>query len=570
MLGGDASLGDMANLKRKIRLEIAVLAVAIYFAAILNLPFWRAVRRAVDPHSLYDVMFLAAVAVAVVAVFNLVLTILGTRHTFKPLVMLLLPVTAAASYFMWEYGIVIDVHMIRNVFETDPREAGDLTTLHMIVAVLLGGVLPTVAVWFWPIDYRPFWSEVKYKTGVGVVSAVLAALAVVPFMGAATSVFREHTELRLTLTPSNYLAALQRYAAKHRITERAIAAPVGEDAKLGNLFARDKTKSLTVLVIGETARAANFSLNGYDRQTNPRLSAVPDLLYFSSVRSCGTDTAQSVPCMFSTVGRKGFSSDIARRQEGLLDILKRVGFDVLWRENQSGCKGVCERVRVEVLTESKTPTFYDNGESHDEVLLSGLPETIAGLQGHAVIVMHMMGSHGPAYFKRYPRKFETFTPACKSTNVSRCTSDELRNAYDNTITYTDHVLAELIDILRRGDAQGVPTSMIFVSDHGESLGENNIYLHGMPYAIAPDYQTHVPMLAWFSPAFRSATGLDAACAGNQTALKLSHDNLSHTLLGMLGVETKVYDPALDIFAACRPRPARSEPPRAGIQAAPQL
>ncbi len=556
------------RLHRPIRLEWVTLAVAAYFVTILNLPFWRALFTAVAPSRTYDWMFIAASFAALLALFNLALTILGTRFTFKPLVILLLPVTAAVGYFMWEYGVVIDANMVQNAFETDAREVGDLLSMGMIAAVTIGGLLPAVLLWRLPIAYRPFLKEAAAKVPVCLFSAAAAGAAILAFFMDFTSVFREQKDLRLTLLPTSYIAAVQKYGNKKLKRTPAAAKAFATDAKRGPAWTIPTRRSVTVLVIGETARAANFSLNGYPRETNPRLAKIPGLINFPNVMSCGTDTAQSVPCLFSGAGRAHTSSDISLRREGLLDILKRSGFDVLWRENQSGCKGVCARVPTENLTSSKLPAFFNNGESNDAVLVHGLEEKITASPGDAVFVLHMMGSHGPAYHKRYPAEFERFTPVCKSSQFSHCTSEEIVNAYDNSIVYTDHVLGELAVLLAKQDAAGRPASMIYVSDHGESLGERNIYLHGMPYALAPKVQKHVPMVVWLSPLYQAAFGVDTACLSRRSADELSHDNIFHSVLGLLDIETKAYASNLDIFAPCRKPPLNhgttlaTEPPAA--------
>jgi lipid A ethanolaminephosphotransferase len=355
----------------------------------------------------------------------------------------------------------------------------------------------------------------------------------------------------------NYMSALANYSKKKVSLKPAAVKPFGIDAKRGPSWTTPTRKSVTVLVIGETARAVNFSLNGYARETNPRLAKLDGLINFPNVTSCGTDTAQSLPCMFSGAGRAKTSSDISRRREGLLDIIKRAGFPVLWRENQSGCKAVCARVATENLTTSKIPQFFHNSESSDAVLLHQLEDKIAAAGSDAVIVLHMMGSHGPAYYKRYPPEFEKFTPVCKSSQFSHCTGEEIVNAYDNTILYTDHVLGELAEKLKALDAAGQPASMIYLSDHGESLGEKNIYLHGMPYALAPQVQKHVPMVMWFSPLYQKTFGLDTACLAQRSKSEFSHDNFFHSVLGLLDIETKPYAPELDIFAPCRKQSAQA-------------
>lgn len=308
--------------------------------------------------------------------------------------------------------------------------------------------------------------------------------------------------------------------------------------------------TLTVLVIGETARAANFALNGYARATTPQLAAEAGVINFRQVRSCGTSTAVSLPCMFLDVGRAGFSDTLAARRENLLDVLQRSGYAVLWRDNNSGCKGLCDRVQHDELMSAGVAGLCVGGECYDEILLHGLQESLDAFVGDTVIVLHMKGSHGPAYYLRYPEAFEHFTPVCKTNQLDRCERETIVNAYDNTLRYTDHVLARTIALLRR-NADRFDASLLYVSDHGESLGERGLYLHGVPYALAPSEQTHVPMLMWLSKSAESRYGIDAACLRGRQDEPLSHDNLYHSALGLLGVRTRLYRPESDLFRKCR-------------------
>ena len=543
-------------MKRSIALETACLLAAVYFASALNAPFWSRMTAAVQPAEASDWVLLAATAVLLIALFNLALTILATRHTVKPLLAVLFPLTAAVGYFMGAYGIVIDTHMVRNAFETNTAEATDLVNAGLLLHVGLFGVLPAIVVLVWPIAYRPFWTEVRRKAVIGFATLPVVVALVWLFFMDFTSLFREQRTLKYTLTPSNYLVATAGYLRSLSPASAVVASPFGADAHVVHeATAGAGPKTVTVVVVGETARADHFSLNGYARATNPELSKIAGLVSFRHVTSCGTDTAHSVPCMFSGVGRANTTSDIALRQEDLLDIAQRAGLDVLWRENQTGCKGVCLRVPTETLTHEHLHAYCDDGECHDAILLAGLEKRLAATTKDALIVLHMMGSHGPAYFKRYPQSFARFKPECKETQFSHCTADELINAYDNTILYTDHVLADLIGLLQRVAGRGIATSMIYMSDHGESLGENNLYLHGMPFALAPEVQTHVPMLVWLSPEMAAARAIDPACVAAKSDAELSHDNLFHSVLGLNDVATAVYDPALDIYATCRPKAA---------------
>jgi lipid A ethanolaminephosphotransferase len=307
-----------------------------------------------------------------------------------------------------------------------------------------------------------------------------------------------------------------------------------------------------VIVVGETARAMNFSLNGYGRETNPELSRQPGLVNFTNVESCGSATAVSVPCVFSALARDDYSDSRAKSQEGLLDVLSHAGMRVLWRDNNSGCKGVCDRVeREDVSLAVPGDPLCDGDECHDEKLLAGLPELIRTEQRDLVIVLHQKGSHGPAYWKRYPARFARFGPVCATNELEKCDRKAIVAAYDNSILYTDYMLSSVIDILRQASQEGqVDTAMLYFSDHGESLGEKGIYLHGAPMIVAPAEQIRVPMMLWLSDRFAARFHIDQRCLAARSNQAFSHDNVFHSVLGMLNITTAVYDPSLDLFQAC--------------------
>jgi lipid A ethanolaminephosphotransferase len=538
-------------MKRPLRPEAVNFCVAAYFVAVLNIAFWRQFLAAVAPRTTYELLFVAATMVVAFCLLVLFLGLFALPRVFKPVMTVLLLVSAAAAYFINEYGVVIDVDMVRNVFLTNKAEAADLITIKLFSYILLLGGLPSLLLWACTIAYRPFWQELWFRTKATAALVTVIVVAALPFAQNMTSVFREQRILQHVFTPLNYLSALMDYARPYLRSSAMASVPFGEDARRGGAWSGRPSQSLTILVIGETARAANFSLDGYGRDTNPLLSKVPDLINYTRAISCGTATAQSLPCMFSGLGRAGQTGKRNVQRDGLLQILQRAGFSVLWRENQGGCAGVCKGVPTEILEGAGTRALFELGESRDENLVKGLQEKIDGMQGHAVVVLHMMGSHGPAYYKRYPSEFERFQPACKESQFSRCQRSEIVNSYDNTIVYTDYVLAQVIELLASNDSRGIPSAMIYLSDHGESLGENNIYLHGLPYAFAPDLQKHVPMLLWVSQKMRADFQIDTTCLERRRHQPVSHDNFFHSVLGLLDVETKEYTPDLDIFAGCR-------------------
>jgi lipid A ethanolaminephosphotransferase len=252
--------------------------------------------------------------------------------------------------------------------------------------------------------------------------------------------------------------------------------------------------------------------------------------------------------MFSPLTRDQYSYEGGLSNENLLDVLARAGFHVEWWDNNTGDKDVAKRVTSRMMTAADGAEFC-TPECIDGVFLKRLDELAAGITQNTVVVLHQIGSHGPSYWLRYPPEQERFAPACQTAELTECSSEEIVNAYDNTIAYTDWFLAQVIDRMQAQDR--VIPAMFYVSDHGESLGEGGLYLHGTPYFMAPDYQTHVPMVVWMSDRFRDTLALDAACLASARENDASHDNMFSTVLGMLDVSTSARDPALDLAGACR-------------------
>jgi lipid A ethanolaminephosphotransferase len=353
------------------------------------------------------------------------------------------------------------------------------------------------------------------------------------------------------VTPANLLDSTYGYVAEALKSPLTIT-PVGEDATRGDHLKAVQRPVVTVLVVGETARADHFSLNGYERETNPELAAW-HVVYFEDVSSCGTATAVSLPCMFSDLTRSDYSKSGAKSRDGLLKVVSRAGFQTEWLDNNAGCKGVCDNVDTWISEGMDTEGMCIDGECYDDILLDKLDESLAratrGPHQDRLIVLHQNGSHGPAYYRRYPEAFRRFTPDCRSDEFSDCSREEIVNSYDNTIYYTDHFLARIIDKLD-DYSDRMDTALLYVSDHGESLGEYGLYLHGTPYMLAPSSQTHVPMLFWMSTNYRQDFGVDPQCLESRRATRLSHDYLFHSVLGMLDIATAARDSQLDLFDGC--------------------
>jgi len=536
-----------------------VLLVSAWLALVGNLPLWRTLWALPEHTGWRGLIFSLALAVWIGSALAVLLSLVAWPRIFKPLVLLLLLVAAASAYFMMQYGVVIDATMMANVVNTDPREVRDLLAWPLVTSLLLVAVLPGLWLLRQPIRWRPWWAQAWRNLLVAVLAVgVLGAVTLASYQDLA-SLMRNHKHVRYLFNPLNVLYGGGKLAADALPRATKSLQPIGLDAKLGPTHAAAQRTPLVVLVVGETARAANFSLGGYPRLTNPQLTQLQSqggLTYFTDVRSCGTNTQASVPCMFSHQGKEAHE---ASRQpyENLLDVLQRAGLAVLWLDNQSGCKGLCERVEQVITRTLDDPALCRGGECFDEIMLKDLDQRIARLDATrrargVVVVLHQMGSHGPAYFRRSPPPFKKFMPECETNVLQNCPREQLVNSYDNSIVYTDHVLASTVRWLQgAGQQRPVDTALVYVSDHGESLGENNLYLHGLPYALAPKFQTHVPMLTWLSPAMQARLGVRPDCLQKNASAALSHDNLFHSMLGLLDVNTSLHKPALDVFAACR-------------------
>ncbi|MEL4169111.1 phosphoethanolamine transferase [Pseudomonas sp. ZS001] len=534
---------------KAVRPEWVTLVASAFLLVAFNTVLWEHLLSITATDGRGMLMGLAFV-VMIFCAFNLVLTLVAFRPVLKPVLILLFLISAGVAYFMAQYGVLIDAGMFRNFAETNATEVRDLLSLKLFAYLGLLGVLPSWLLWKMPINYRRWPRELLSKLLVGMVSAaVIGGVALINYQGL-SSLFRNHHELRLMVVPSNYIGASFGYLREQVASAEQPFIRLGEDASRDPAWQTHARKSLTVLVVGESARAENFGILGYNRDTTPNLDHEAGLIAFTDVHSCGTETAVSVPCMFSNMGRKDYDASKARNEEGLLDVLKRAGLEVIWRDNQSGCKGTCDRVTVQDVSNLKDPDLCANSECRDEILLQGLQHFIDTLDKDTVLVLHQMGSHGPEYFKRYPKQYEHFTPVCESNALNNCSRESIVNGYDNTLVYTDHVLSTLIDLLRANQDK-VDTAMLYLSDHGESLGEYNLFLHGTPYMLAPEQQKHVAMLAWFSDSYQKSFSVDTHCLQLSRQKPLSQDNLFHSMLGLLEVNSKVYNPDLDMFANCR-------------------
>ncbi len=425
-------------------------------------------------------------------------------------------------------------------------------------------MLPLALLWRVQVQPRRSWPRALGARALLLVGAAAVLVgSVLASYQPLSALMRNDKSLRYRITPANALWSTGAVLAADLKGAARPREPIGLDARLGPSAAARQRPLLLVLVVGETARSANWGLTtgprADGRDSTPRLRALP-VVDFGVVQSCGTNTETSVPCLFAPVGRRDHDEQRIRGQESLLHLLARAGVTVHWRDNQSGCKGVCDGLPGDRPTPATAPGLCDGDRCLDEALIADLDARLTRLRladaaGTQVWVLHMLGNHGPAYFRRHPPTFSVYTPECRDEDLSRCTTEAIVNAFDNAVRYTDEVLARTIERLA-AHAGTVDSALLFFSDHGESLGEHGLYLHGLPYAIAPDVQKQVPMLFWASAGFERGAGLRAGCVEGPLRQRaraggVAHDHVFHTVLGLLDVQTALREPTLDLVAGCR-------------------
>ena len=509
----------------------AILLVAAFIMLTGN---WSLFSRIVEiyPLTSRNFPFLLSLAAFFSVLTAIFLLLICYGRATRWVLALFLVVASQAAYYMDQFGVVIDIVMIDNIMQTNPQEFAGLLSINLVIRTLLLGIIPAWLV----IKYCPVITNVgtEFKSRLRLLVLLVLSLVVLiaPFTAGYTSFIREHKITRFYANPTFSSYSVIKYLNQQISIAKVVPLKrIAQDAvKVGTLTKRTE---LMVFVVGETARADRFSLNGYHRETNPLL-AKQDVLSLSNVSSCGTSTGVSVPCMFSALGRAGYDKEKALNQQNALDVLSENGVQILWRDNNSDSKGVATRIQYE---DFKSPTLNPvcEGECRDIGMISGIDQYIAERLGKDIlIVLHQMGNHGPEYFRRYPKEFEKFKPTCMTGELRDCSQQEIDNSYDNAILYTDYFLSNVIDLLKKYDDSHA-TAMLYVSDHGESLGEHGFYLHAVPYMIAPKEQTHVPAIVWMGKHFNYK--LDQLKPYKDDAL--SHDDIFCTLLVAFELDTKM-------------------------------
>ena len=461
------------------------------------------------------ILFICAYFFLINAIFSL----LFFKFLSKFFSILFIIISFLCVYFISSYGILIDSDMLQNVAKTDTKEVKELLNFKLFLITLLALFL-SLCILKLKITAPSF----KLRFINFSLSLVLAFAILFIFSKTFFPFFRNYNEIRMYNVPFYQIYSVYRYYTRF-IKPKPEFQSIAKDA----ILPTNSQKRILILIVGETARAANYSLGDYSKNLTNEFTPHEGVIFFNKFYSCGTATAKSVPCMFSSSKSKTHSN--SEYAENVLDVLQRLGIKVTWLDNNSGgCQGVCERL--------KNVRNFSN--EFDGFLIEEVKKELDSLENMELVVVHLQGSHGPTYYKRYPKEFAKFSPTCDTNELQKCTKEELINTYDNTILYTDHVVEEIIDEAKAHTE--FLSSVIYVSDHGESLGENGVYLHGMPYLLAPEFQTHIPLIFWSNDTTLNKNAFD------KRHYKLSHDNLFSSLLGFFGVQTSFYEKEYDLFS----------------------
>lgn len=523
------------------------LFTALWWTAVYDAPFFKVLLgiNSEMPLETGKLVF----ALAVFAAFSLVSAALAGLITLLPQtparILLLILAVSGSSVFVGSvlYGIVFTPDMARNFMATDAREAGAYLSAKTLI-ISLSASLPLIWVTlFSTIKTRGAAHPLRgglAKAGVSLTLLLAGTGLLVTQLQSFSGLMREQKQLRYTIAPVSAVYSVASTLLRDEAPGERVRTLIDPEPKL----ATDVTRpAVMVLVIGETARAANWGLNGYSRDTTPGLARL-NVINFTNVESCGTSTDVSLPCMMSRIGRSDYDRDRILAEEALPSLLKRAGANVIWVDNQSGCKGTCDGVTVRkpVADEKNCP----NGLCYDTVLVEELERDLTGLPTDrpTVLIYHMFGQHGPRYALNTPQSTKVWFPECTQADLGSCSKEAVRNAYDNSIRNTDAVLSGLIAALQK--REDIVSSLFYISDHGESLGEKGLFLHGAPYFMAPAEQTRVPMVLWLSRAWEKTFGVRDEVLRAQSDSPVTQEHVFSTVLGLLNVKSRAYRPGWDL------------------------
>ncbi|OEF25517.1 phosphoethanolamine transferase [Vibrio rumoiensis] len=539
-------LGDHSSCRPTIKVTTFIVLLSLYYGFVLNYPI---VSKIFSLSSdIPDVWFPYTAPLVLFCAFIVVFTLLAVPYLMKPFMVILTLSSAVALYAELTYHILFDVSMIENVVGTNTSEISFYLNLRSFLYILVFGISPSLLICWVKVEFREtLWKEISSRIILVLLALVSVSLIAVTSYKDYAAVGRNNSYLNKMIIPGHAYNTYQ-YIQKNYLTKPLPYVSLGDDAKLAP--SKNKKPTLVIFVLGETARSMNFEDNGYHRDTQPYTKKL-GLVSFNHVSSCGTYTALSVPCMFSNMERIHYNKAKANAQDNALDIIAKSGVETLWVDNDGGDKGVAKRTKL-IKIDPKEDSTLCNGETcFDEVMLKHTNKFIQSNNKDKLIVLHSIGSHGPTYFQRFPAEKAKFAPWCNSKDIEQCTDQEITNVYDNTLVYTDYFLSQVVKTLQQYSGQ-YNVAMMYMSDHGESLGENGMYLHGTPYALAPKEQKMVPWMMWVPQQYATQKHIDVDCLKREAQkTHYSQDNFFHSLIGFYGVDTQEKQTQMDVFSTCQ-------------------
>lgn len=504
-------------LKNSLKITHFALLMSFLNFLFFHFPFFSFVFNNVDYKSLNGIVLIISVVVLMLVLNALVFYLICflSRFVGKFLLILFFVINAVAVYFVNTYGVIIDKTMIGNILNTNYSESSSFFSIKLVIYIILFGVLPAIYITKVKIISVP-WKKFAITSSLTLLFCLVLVLA-----NASNWLWidKNSKTLGALAMPWSYsVNTALFYKDKSKSNEKEILLP--------NATINDNQKSVVILVIGESARRENFSLYGYKKNTNPLLSKTPNVFHFDAT-SCATYTTAGVKCILE-------HTNTDKLYEILPNYLYRNNVDVIWRTTNWGEPPV--HIKDYQNKEALMQNCKGDECNYDEVLLTGLKDQIlASKKNKILIVLHTSTSHGPTYSKKYPAQFETFKPVCNSVELGNCSQTELINAYDNTIVYTDYILSKVIEDLKQ--LKEFKSTMMFVSDHGESLGEKNLYMHGVPISIAPKEQYEIPFIVWVSDGSKQV----------KPNKMLSQNHVFHSVLNFLNIQSPIYNEEMNIF-----------------------
>jgi lipid A ethanolaminephosphotransferase len=494
------------------------------------------------PSTVFNWIFLGTIVYLVFCTILIALIALYVFGASKIGCVIFYIVASILSFFSYNFGIIFDETVTKSTLETTVGEFSQYLNLNLLLWIVFNIFIALLFMFKVELQKVSFANRMvkAFKVYAGICLSLFIIGSV--YYKDYASFLRNNRQFRHMVNPISPIYETGKYFKKRMFPVKNIFVQIGGDARM--ITESTSNKKLVILILGETARSDHFSINGYKgNETTPNLQKL-DVVSLKKVVSCGTATAVSVPCMLSRMGQQAFSIDGSKAQSNLLDVAKLSGYEVSWIDNNTGCQGVCDRVNVVDLNPYKNDKDCTSTTCYDEILVSALKDQLRP-EKNQLIVLHTLGSHGPSYYLRYPKAFAKFKPSCETSELSNCTKEEVINTYDNSLLYTDYIVSKIINYVDETDSR--EKTVVYISDHGESLGENGVYLHSLPYVIAPKEQKHVPFIFWFDQKTAEKNRKKIDNLRKFQLCNFSHDNIFSTFLDILDISTILYEKKSDLL-----------------------